>query len=187
MPGDTPLLTPPHATRIAENPRESRRDESLDVAKGIGILLVVVGHCLEGLVFAGFFPSSLAWPSLTVYAIYLFHMPLFFAVSGHLASGKHRPAKATLAKLVPTIVYPYFLWSVLEGLALVYMNRYTSSQVSISALYKILWAPIVPYWFLYALFFCHVGYLFLRKLSHGAQLVIAGVLFLVPQFFLPAN
>jgi fucose 4-O-acetylase-like acetyltransferase len=188
MPGDTLTLTPSKAARESVNPRQSRRDESLDIAKGIGILLVVLGHCLDGLIASGFLPASLAWPALAVFVIYLFHMPLFFVVSGHLASGKHRPARTTLAKLVPTIVYPYFLWSILEGLALVYLSKYTNSHEPISALYKILWIPLVPYWFLYALFLCHAAYLAIRKLSHGIQLAIASVAFLAPQFFLgPLN
>jgi fucose 4-O-acetylase-like acetyltransferase len=111
-------------------------------------------------------------------------MPLFFVVSGHLASGKHRPARATLAKLLPTIVYPYFLWSILEGLAMAYLGQYTNNHQPLSSLYKILWIPIVPYWFLYALFLCHAGYLVIRKLSYGVQLAIAATVFLVPQFFL---
>lgn len=184
MPGDSPTLASSQASRTVANPRESRRDESLDIAKGFGILLVVLGHCLDGLIASGFFPSTLAWPGLTVFVIYLFHMPLFFVVSGHLASGKHRPAGPTLAKLIPTIVYPYFLWSILEGLTLVYLSSYTTSHTSISSLYKILWIPIVPYWFLYALFFCHAGYLLIRKLSYPVQLTIAAVVFLLPQFFL---
>lgn len=188
MPGDTDSLTPSQASRNAANPRkavrEGRRDESLDIAKGFGIVLVVLGHAFDGLIASGFFPPSLTWPTLTVFAIYLFHMPLFFVVSGHLASGKHRPVGATLAKLLPTIVYPYFLWSILEGLALVYLSKYTNNHQPLSALYKIFWIPIVPYWFLYALFLCHAGYLAIRKLPHRTQLTIAAVIFLAPQFFL---
>jgi fucose 4-O-acetylase-like acetyltransferase len=188
MPRDTDFSTPSHASRSPANPRqtapESRRDDSLDIAKGFGILLVVLGHSLDGLIASGFLPPYLAWPTLTVFAIYLFHMPLFFVVSGHLASGKHRPAQATLAKLLPTIVYPYFLWSILEGLTLVYLSKYTTSHEPISVLYKILWIPIVPYWFLYALFVCQAAYLVIRRLSHGVQLAIAATAFLIPQFFL---
>jgi fucose 4-O-acetylase-like acetyltransferase len=151
---------------------------------GFGILLVVLVDCLDGLIASGFLPASLAWPALTVFLIYLFHMPLFFVVLGHLAARKHRPAQATPAKLLPTIAYPYFLWSILEGLTLLYLSKYTNSHESISALFKILWIPIGPYWFLYALFLCHAGYLAIRKLSHGVQLAIAAAVFLVPQFFL---
>jgi fucose 4-O-acetylase-like acetyltransferase len=184
MPGDTDSLTSSPTTRSAINPRESGRDESLDIAKGFAILLVVLGHCLDGLIASGFFRPSVAWPALTVFLIYLFHMPVFFVVSGHLASGKHRPAGQTLARLIPTIVYPYFLWSILEGLALVYLSKYTNNHQPISALYKILWTPIVPYWFLYALFLCHAGYLVIRKFSYSRQIAIAAVVFLAPQFFL---
>lgn len=151
---------------------------------GFGILLVVLVDCLDGLIASGFFPPSLAWPALTVFVIYLFHMPLFFVVLGNLAARKHHPAQATPAKLLPTIVYPYFLWSILEGLTLLYLSKYTNSHESISALFKILWIPIGPYWFLYALFLCNAGYLAIRKLSHGVQLAIAAAVFLATQFFL---
>jgi fucose 4-O-acetylase-like acetyltransferase len=80
------------------------RDESLDIAKGFGIILVVLGHCLDGLIASNYFPATVLWPSLAVWTIYLFHMPLFFVVSGHLASGKHRPVGTTLARLLQTIV-----------------------------------------------------------------------------------
>ena len=189
MPEDTDLSTRSHASRSTANPRhptrEKRRDWSLDVAKGFAIFLVVFGHSLDGLIASGFLPSSLAWPTLTVFVLYLFHIPLFFVVSGHLASGKRRSAQATVGKLAVTLVYPYFLWSIMEGLALVYISPYThSNHVSMSETYKILWIPIVPYGFLYALFLCQAGYLALRRLSHATQLAIAAVVFLAPQFFL---
>jgi len=187
MPEDTDSLKQFNAARVSTRPRSparaTTRDQSLDVAKGLGIILVVLGHCLDGLIASGFFPASTVWPMLTVFVIYLFHMPLFFAVSGHLASGKHRPVQPTLAKLAKTIAYPYFLWSILEGLALVYLNKYTTSKTQISVIFEILWAPIVPYWFLYALFFCQVAYLAVRRYSHRVQLAIAIVLFVAPQLF----
>lgn len=190
MPRDTDSLKPANSARIPSRPRlvvqdvgrNHTRDQSLDIAKGFGIILVVLGHCLDGLVTSGFFSTSLAWPLLTVFVIYLFHMPLFFTVSGHLASGKHRPVKPTLIKLFQTVVYPYFLWSVLEGLALVYLSRFTTSQTHLAVLYNILWFPIVPYWFLYALFFCQVVYLAIRRLPYGAQLAIAIAVFALPGF-----
>lgn len=43
------------------------RNSTFDIIKGIGIILVVLGHC--GFIFSNF--------------IYLFHMPLFFIVSGY--------------------------------------------------------------------------------------------------------
>ncbi len=162
-----------------EGPGTGVRDDSLDIAKGFGIILVVIGHCLLGLINGGFFTSGAPWPDAAVYTIYAFHMPLFFVISGHLVSGKQRPAGASIRRLFPSIVYPYFLWSILQGLTQVYMSSYTNSHVPISVLYKIAWIPIVPYWFLYALFFSHLGYLAIRRFSHAIQLAIAFVLYLV--------
>jgi fucose 4-O-acetylase-like acetyltransferase len=191
MPQDTdiPVKTEVQST---SNPAKAniawapRRDASLDIAKGFGILLVVLGHCLIGLKGSNFFSPTLAWPATAIFIIYLFHMPLFFVVSGHLASGKHRPAGTTIAKLIPTIVYPYFLWSILQGLVEIYLSKYTNGHASFTSLYRILWVPIIPYWFLYALFFCHLGYLVIRKLPYAAQLAIAFACFLVPLFFAEA-
>jgi len=177
------MATHTHPDLAPTRPIRVIRDNSLDIAKGFGILLVVLGHCLDGLIASGFFPAALLWPTLVVFAIYLFHMPLFFVISGHLASGKHRPAGTTISRMLPSIVYPYFLWSIVEGLLLVYLSKYTNSKVQISSLYHILWNPIVPYWFLYALFFCHLGYLAIRKLSYPVQMAISAAVFLAPLLF----
>ena len=195
MPNDaeklTPAASPSAATSRSSKPASRpapalapRRDDSLDIAKGIGILLVVIGHVFDGLVASSYFPASLQWPSLVILVIYLFHMPLFFVISGHLASGKFRPAGVTIARMLPTIVYPYFLWSTVQSLVMIYLSKFTTSHIPVSSLYRILWNPVIPFWFLYALFLCHLGYLVIRKWPHWAQLTIAAIAFLAPQFFL---
>ena len=50
------------------------RDVNIDILKGIGMLLVIIGH------------SGCPWPFYP--AIYAFHMPLFFIVSGLFFSTK---------------------------------------------------------------------------------------------------
>ena len=72
---------------VSEGPERLRRTD-LDVAKGIGIICVVVGH-------------------LTPYAyqaIYLFHMPLFFVLAGMMSS--HSP-KAKLKEKLERLGRPY--------------------------------------------------------------------------------
>jgi fucose 4-O-acetylase-like acetyltransferase len=162
--------------------RPQGRDQALDVAKGFGIVLVVLGHCLDGLVAGNYFPSNVLWPTLAIYTIYAFHMPLFFVVSGFLASGKHRPAGTTIARMLPTIVWPYVLWSALQNVTMVYLSRYTTSKLTFAPLLKIGWIPIVPYWFLYALFFSQVLYLIMRRRSRVTQLIVAAALFVGPLF-----
>ena len=183
---ETPLLTASHRSRATAKQHDSRRDASLDIAKGVAILLVVLGQSLSGLSAAGYFPTSFAWPFLSVYILDLFQIPLLFVIAGHLTSRSHRPAGAVVARLVSGILYPYLLWSVLYGLALVSLSQYAHTPTSIASIYQILWIPINPYGFLYALFFCHLGYLVIRRRSQPTQLVIAAIVFLAPQFFLPA-
>jgi fucose 4-O-acetylase-like acetyltransferase len=168
----------PVAAPQAHVPR--RRDESLDIAKGFGILLVVLGHCLLGLINSGFFLPQEKWPAIGVFLIYLFHMPLFFWISGHLASGKFRPVGSTIWKMFPTIVYPYFFWSMVTGAIEIYLSRFTTGHLTFYRLYRILWQPIIPYWFLYALFFCHLFYLTTRRLPHLVQLTLAVAIYAAP-------
>lgn len=58
----------------------AKRNVSLDVAKGIGIILVVMGHAMSP-VMAGDRVMEAAYRVL-----YVFHMPLFFMLSGLVAS-----------------------------------------------------------------------------------------------------
>ena len=58
-----------------------KRDDLLDIAKDIGIMLVVLGHTLQG--FYTDFDNNLAFR-----LIYSFHMPLFFFISGAVLSLK---------------------------------------------------------------------------------------------------
>jgi len=50
------------------------RIDYLDIAKGIGIILVYIGHCYIG--------ERTQTLSNVIYWIYSFHMPFFFFVSG---------------------------------------------------------------------------------------------------------
>lgn len=74
------------------------RDERIDVAKGALILLVVCGHFLEGSLQSG------GGAEAVYAAIYLFHMPLFVALSGYLSS-----RRITLRKVFRRIVVPLII------------------------------------------------------------------------------
>lgn len=81
-----------------------KRKEYIDIAKGIGILLVLLGHLL---------PDNNEIKSM----IYSFHMPLFFIVSGYTC--KSMGFKTLLYKRVQRILLPYLLWAVIfTGLSL---------------------------------------------------------------------
>ena len=75
---------------------KNKRDISIDVLRGIGIILVVAGHVFSG--------------DLADY-IYSFHMPLFFFISGYLKYNKEiKSFKDILSKNFIKIMFPYYIF-----------------------------------------------------------------------------
>lgn len=70
--------------------------EYVSIAKAIGIILVVAGHCIDG--------------KITNF-IYLFHMPMFFMISGYLfTSGKN--IRIYVKRKIQAIYVPYVICNV---------------------------------------------------------------------------
>lgn len=125
----------------------------IDSAKAIGIFLVVFGHVARGLISAGIAPERGPIHDLTE-MVYTFHMPLFFFLSGLFFRGsflRHGFVRLLLSK-VDTLIYPYLLWTVLQGAVMVLASRYTNSHTSWSQVAAAIWHPGAQMWFLYALF-----------------------------------
>ena len=72
-----------------------KRIEYIDCVKGIGILLVILGHIL---------PDT----SPLKISIYSFHMPLFFIAYGMVM--KYMPLKELIVKRSRGILFPYLFW-----------------------------------------------------------------------------
>ncbi|EPY7114592.1 acyltransferase family protein [Klebsiella variicola] len=133
------------------------RETWVDYAKGIGIILVVFGHANRGLYSSGIYIS----PEIYHYLdniIYSFHMPLFFFLSGlfFVSSIKNKSKGIFLWGKVKNVIYPYVVWSLIQGGVEVFFSKYTNAKTSIS---EVLLFPIYPraqFWFLYALFMIFV-------------------------------
>ena len=85
-----------------------QRQRYLDVAKGIGIILVVIGHCIPD----ASTPEGISNKSFAVLfsVIYSFHMPLFFFISGYLSKILYTTADriSSLKKKFERLMIPYF-------------------------------------------------------------------------------
>ena len=75
----------------------------LDTAKGIGIILVIIGHSM--------FPMHTLIDS--------FHMPLFFVLSGLTFSAKST-FRSFVAKKAKRILFPFAFWSILSYILGIY-------------------------------------------------------------------
>ena len=129
------------------------RNASFDCAKGIGIILVVYGHVARGLLNAGL-PVDKEFHVLADSAIYSFHMPLFFFISGSFAIGSlaRRGWRGLVLSKLDTIFYPYIVWSLLQGLLEVSLSGATNGSVTLGQVFSLLWQPRAHFWFLYELF-----------------------------------
>ena len=117
---------------------------TLDIYKGLAILLVVVGHLAQS-----------ATPdfdrSLLFKGIYMFHMPLFFFVCGMVYSlkGSGLSAKGlgeSVGKRAQQLLLPFFAWYVVGYFI-------TNSQLPFGQYMVRLWkSPDYGLWFLWVLF-----------------------------------
>ena len=72
----------------------NKRIEWIDIARGIAILFVIIGHSL-GNYFSSYFANL----------IYVFHMPIFFVLSGYLYRRKNK--KNFLHSSFFNLIMPY--------------------------------------------------------------------------------
>ncbi|MCI8375953.1 MAG: acyltransferase family protein [Lachnospiraceae bacterium] len=147
---------------------KTARIEWLDVAKGIGILLVVLAHCMdiEGIPFQ---------------LIYVFHMPMFFIFSGYLFKDKQGFNKAFSEKLRSLIV-PYCMFFLL-GLIVTMVIPVWRNSLTIAGLKNDLWLADPnsvhnsSIWFLVCMFFVQIIYWGINRMPASIQLIICFFLY----------
>lgn len=142
----------------------NKRLDYLDMAKGIGILLVLIGH-LQG---ESIFQFSPYIQPLCIY-IFSFHMPLFFIITGILIAVKHTDERdfIDVAKgRFKAIMVPYY-WFSLFYISIVVVALIKGEIVFQNLLLNV-WYIISGYgmnvlWFLPALYLGELLFLWLKK------------------------
>lgn len=141
-----------------------QRDRSIDIAKGIGIFLVVWAHA-----------------SCPVRSeINTFHMPLFFFVSGLLFNEK-LVFKELLYKKYHSLLVPYFFFFVLCEGAFVLLSYLTHKMERVFISPGMLihpWGVLGPLWFLLSLFEVTILATIIVKLIKNSFIQLLIVLFL---------
>lgn len=172
-PTSPPLLERPHAAAVVTSVRS--RAEWVDIAKGLGIVLVVAGHAIDGLLKAGLVTPDGGWAA-AFYLIYTFHMPLFFLLAGlFVAERLASDAGAFVLSAFTRIAWPYMLWSVIQLAVIDVLGGFvnTPSELSFSRIVSLLWEPTSQFWFLQALLVLHlVSRVLLPRIGPAALMAV---------------
>ncbi len=157
----------------------------IDVLKGLGILLVVVGHI---------------WGGTLTALIYIFHMPLFFYISGYLL----KPTvdyKLFLTHKAKSLLVPYLIYLII--LYLIYYGFPDLTRKGLSSYFyklvmggKLLGGGLGIFWFVTCLFFTQqvVNYSLTKFKARTVMFIMLFFLALsyinslwMPNFWLPWN
>ena len=150
-----------------------KRLSYFDIAKGVGMILVLIGH-LQGEIL-GFSPYILY---LCIW-IFSFHMPLFFIISGMLIRYKNdtqKDFKELVRRRFQGIMVPYY-WFSLIYIGIVLYSLFVDKVVPPSTLFINIWYVIGLYgmnvlWFLPALFLGEILFLWIKKRFSEKRAVI---------------
>lgn len=125
----------------------------VDVARGFAITLVVVGHAAGGLIDAAG-PHRMVALRYLFLAIYTFHMPLFFVISGMFVAQRFEKGAAVfLGGVARMIAYPYFLWSTMQFSLIFALGALVNHPAGAywPTMLSLPWQSVSQFWFLHAL------------------------------------
>lgn len=160
----------------------------IDVAKGIGIILVVFAH-------VNYTPEVLVF-------IYSFHMPLFFLISGMLFDKNKYPDFISFFKRrIKTLFIPYVIYEVISIIWLYISERLFSDIYQVTKeeyieffkqIFISNWSGThvnQPLWFVPCLFLVEILYYFISKMKKSFRIpiciVFVGIGWILESGFLP--
>lgn len=152
---------------------KAEKIETVTLAKGIAILLVVAGHFSIA--------EEPAWWSVTRDVIYRFHMPLFFLLSGYLfgiGEGPSTPYAKLLKKKAGRLILPLVSITVLflavKNLSQLFVDL--QFPPTFGSFLKVFYNPMESFipllWFIYALFIIFVLHPLLSRLFRRQSIVL---------------
>ena len=136
------MINNPHTVRV----------DWIDAARGIGIILVVFGHTLRGLESATILSFSGIFGSVDA-AIYAFHMPLMFILSGlFIHKALAQDWFEYTMKHARRLIWPLVLWTYIFFISKILAGTAANTPIGWHNFPIIPLPPLVHFWFLWALF-----------------------------------
>lgn len=130
------------------------RNKKIDFIRGIAIILVVVGHCIQNGGNQLFFTNNLYFENILFKIIYSFHLPLFSLLSGYLlfSSLTNKSTFQSIKHTIKVYLVPIFFWTVILRIVYLIYDKSSFYFEFKSFLYNFL----TNYWFLWAVLFNNI-------------------------------
>lgn len=164
------------------------RDRSVDVARALAIIAIVLGHVERGLASALLMPFETAATLDRV--LYLVHLSTFAYLSGLFVrrSVERDGPRQVVLRRTTLMVWLYLLWTVIQGSTRVAASSVSNTAITVGDVLRI-WVPEGQLWFLPWLIAVTVVAVVTRPwrggLPGGVVLAAAGVLAVVVWGFEP--
>lgn len=127
---------------------EKRRDSTIDLYKGIGIVLVMMGH--------------IGFGNTSSYIAHSFHMPMFFLISGFLYRRSEGNSFYTwIKRKVTGLLVPYLIFGVINYVFYLFIQWQKGADISVQPIVHWLFVNTTglasgSLWFLTALFISNI-------------------------------
>ncbi|WP_321332114.1 acyltransferase family protein [uncultured Bacteroides sp.] len=128
------------------------RNKAIDIAKGIGIVAVVWGHLNQSCPIKD--------------EIYLFHMPLFFMLSGYLFNDYNKGFPEFIKKKFKAYIIPYLFFFIIVELSFIILYTATGRSDQIFLSLGFIFEPYGvarPLWFFISIFWVQLIYYLICK------------------------
>ena len=151
---------------MVEHKKLIKRDESIDILKGFGIVFMIIAHTYG--------PNNFLWD-----AIYTFHMPLFFIITGFLY--KHKKLFELFQRSFSQLIVPY-IFACIIIVAISQIRQPHSIFIDLSSIIS----GLGPGWFLLALFLARIEFhcllIFFPKSHIIVSLIISSCIAVVAHY-----
>lgn len=131
------------------------RNKYIDILRGVAILLMVWGHCIQYGNGVEFSKPEVFFNNFLFKIIYSFHMPLFMLISGFVfayTARKYNKISSFLLNRFLRILLPVISWQIVNCLK--YLIKPQTEEMWIFIFLKSL--P-KEFWFLWAIFYCSIA------------------------------
>lgn len=167
----------------------SNRNQVLDIAKGLLIILVVFGHSIQYGFGGAYCDTEQFYDNILFRCIYTFHMPLFMLISGYLFYYTNKKAYREIVKSrlitigIPLIMYFNIIYIALYNL---YHAQHFYFSHYFLALKNIMW--FLSSVILNCIIVSSITHFFKDKAMRGYVILwlLLPVIFIIPDNFIPA-